>query len=107
MEIEQMSFNGKRLVAKGGPQSDVGDGIKSFAVHARARQVDTVAGNQIVIAAQVDRWNRVFVAITAAPAGSTGNAKDASQEPPRHAHLARKQKPAYLAAGNRNAAHHH
>src|SRR5438270_12122704 len=105
MEIEQMSFYGKRLVAKRGPQADVGDGIESFAVHARARQVDAVARNQIVIAAQVDCWDSVFVAIAAPSTGSAGNAEDASQQPPRHADLARKQETAYLAAGNRNAAH--
>src|SRR3954471_554301 len=98
MEVEQMSLNGKRLVAKRGPQSDIGDGIKSFVAHAGACEIDAIAGNQIVIAAQVDRWDSVFVAITAPSAGSAGNAKDPAQKPPRHADLARNQKPAYLAA---------
>src|SRR5579871_3721357 len=107
MEVEQMGFYCKRLVAKRRPQSHVGNRIKNLIVHARARQVNAVAGDEIVIAAQVDRWDSVFVAITAASAWSARNAEHAAQQPPRHAHFARDQKPAYLAAGNWDAAHHH
>src|SRR3954447_21000185 len=105
MKIQQVSFNRKRPVAKRGPQADVGNGIKRFVVHARARQVDAIAGNQIVIATQIDGGYGVFVAVTAASAWGTGNAKDPPQQSPRHADLACQQEPAYLAAGNWNAAH--
>src|SRR5579864_3642353 len=107
MEVEQVSFDRERLVAKRWPQSHVGDGIKSLIVHAGAREIHAVTRNQIVIAAQIDGWDGVFVAITASATWSARNAKDAAQQSPRHAHLALQQEPAYLAAGNRNSTDHH
>src|SRR6476661_4603253 len=107
MKIEQVGFDGKRLVAKCWPQADVGDRIKSFVIHARARQINAVAGDKIVIATQVDGWHSVCVAITASASGSARNAEAAPQPRPRSADLARQQEPAYLVASDWNPTHHH
>src|SRR6476469_5370954 len=107
MEIEQVSFNGKRLVTKRGSQADIGHGIKRLVVHASACEIHAVAGNQIVIAAQVDGGNSIFVAVASSPSGRACYAEDAPQQAPGHADFSGSNERANLAAGNWNPAYHH
>src|SRR5580765_7012281 len=100
MKVEEVGFNGEGLVAKSRAQSDIGDRVESLAVHACTGEIDAVAGHQIVIAAQVDGWHRVFVSVAAPAPGSPCNAEDTSQKPPGHADLALGQERAHLAAGD-------
>src|SRR5437660_702641 len=107
MEVEQVSFNGEGLVAEGRPQADVRDRIESFIVHASTGEINAIAGNQIVIAAQVDGGYGVFVAIAASTSGGASDAEDAAQEAPGHADSPGGEQGPYLAAGNGHAAYHH
>src|ERR1051326_8064834 len=107
MEIEQMGFNGEGFIAKSRPHADVGDRVERLIVHAGAGEINAIAGNQVVIAAQVDGGNRVAMAVAASAPWCASDAEDASQKPPRQADPACAQQRPNLAAGNGNAAHYH
>src|SRR5580658_4461605 len=69
MKVEQVSFDGERISSERGPVSDVRDGIETLLAHTSAGNVNAVARDKLLIAAQVDGWNCVFGAV-ATPASS-------------------------------------
>src|SRR5947209_18585201 len=107
MKIQQVSFNGKQVIAKSGALAYVGDGIKYLITNACAGEVNAITGHQFVIPAEVDGRDGVLVSVTTAAAGVGGDTEYPSQQTARAAHFAGGNQIADVAAGDRLAANHH
>src|SRR5216684_3209438 len=80
MEIQQMGFDGKRVLSECGTIPNVRDRIKAFLANPRTSDVHTVLGRQLFVAVEVDGRDRVFGAVTASTARSGANTERARQQ---------------------------
>src|SRR5437879_10982470 len=80
MEIQQMGFDGKRILSERGAIPNIRNRVKAFFANARPGDVHTVFGRQLFVAAEVDGRDRVFGSVTASTARSGPNAERACQQ---------------------------
>src|SRR2546425_6511269 len=107
MEIQQMGFDGKRILSEGGAIPNVGDRIKAFLANARPSDVHTVFGRQLFVAAEVDGRDRVFGAVTASTARSGANTERARQQKSCVADVPLSDQLTNACAGDGFASHNH
>src|ERR1700753_4178481 len=107
MEVKQVGFEPEKFVAKCGAVADVSDGIEAFVSDACPGNVDTILGNELFVAREIDGGHSVFRSVAAAPAGGTENAEGTREKMTRPAHAAGAEQFANLAAGNTFAAQLH
>ena len=88
MKTKQMSFDSEQVVAESRPIPDVGNGIEDFLVHTCARDVDAIAGNQFVVAGEIDGRHGVPVTVATAASRRGRNREHAAQQMPRPADFA-------------------
>src|SRR5713226_7003518 len=80
MEIQQMGFDGKRILSERGTIPNIRDRIKALFANTRPSDVHTVSWRQLFVAAEVDGRDRVFGAVTASTARSGPNTERARQQ---------------------------
>src|ERR1035441_381488 len=88
MKIQDVAFDGKRVLAKGRTVADIRDRLKVFAVDAHLRHVYAKGRGELIVAREVDGWNRIFRAVSA-PAPRWGiDAEYAPEQMAGRVHLA-------------------
>src|SRR5216683_3346189 len=107
MEIQQMGFDGKRILSERGTIPNVRDRIKAFFANPRPSDVYTVFGRQLFVAADVDGRDRVFGAETASTARSGPNTERARQQKSCAADVPLADQLTNACAGDGFASHNH
>ena len=67
MKIQDVAFDGKGVGTESGAVADICDRLKNFAVDLEIGYIYADRGSELIVAGQVDGWNRVLGAV-AAPA---------------------------------------
>src|SRR5437016_4692532 len=65
MEIQQMRFDGKRVIAERRTDPNIRHRIKALVADSRARDIHTVGGDGFVVPRKIDGRHRVLVPISA------------------------------------------
>src|SRR5208337_444004 len=107
VEIQQVSFNGKRIGAKRGPVPNVRDRVETLIADAGAGDIDAVFGHEFFVVRQVDSGYGVLRSVAASTAGGRENAEWTRQQMPRPADSAFGKQLSNVAARNPLAAQAH
>src|SRR5262249_50954179 len=76
MKVQQVGLDGEGIGPERRTVANVRHGVKAFSVDDRARDVNTIGWDQLLITAQVDGGDGVLVSITASAAGRGGDGKN-------------------------------
>src|SRR6185437_2532353 len=100
MEVEDVSFHCKRIIAEGGAIADVGDRFEFFLIYFKASDVDTICRQEFFVRRQVDGGHRVARTVSTARRRSCKHLKRPAQKLARSAHISRCNGIPDSAAGN-------
>ena len=107
MKIQQMRLDRKQLRPEGRAIPHISNRFKRFLPHPRARNVDPILRNQLLIPCQVDSRHCVLRPITAPSSRRPQNAERTRQQMPSPAHAPLGHELANVAARNRLAPQRH